>query len=460
MKISNRWQPGQLIPIVMILTVVAEVIMRFLPMASVATRGTWEAAIRYSFAADVEGGRFGKRSGPGGRLETAIDPRDRRQGSFEINLNLENRRASGNLASIGNLPAYRHYHVEDFITDEFGFRNRPEASAKRSPDAIVLGSSFIAQPGVVHDQTLPEQLAARSGLRVYNAATSGGDPEIIGDFLGFIRRTAGRLQMQQGYVIVDYKAGEDYCIIQPDMPESARAAALASTTSPVADATRPWAAGLRRWLAISRLKIVTQRAYKSLQNDWFLPNIHKNRIVRRTLPDGQTMLFQPSGNPNVLAIGGPLEGPTGASSSSEDDVPSTAKESSMVLPRPESLIEEAVKYFKWLNGQLVRDGLRLVVLFVPRPVVVYGDLVEPPLATQRWVDYYRTLEGRLNAEGILVVNPIEALRREARARLPEGEPIYHLDDTHWNARGIAVAVDEIVRALPATLPNRPSTGDR
>ena len=143
-----------------------------------------------------------------GRIESVIDPRDPRQGSFEINLNVENRHSFGDLASIGNLPAYRHYHVENFTTDEFGFRNRPERSANRTPDALVLGSSYIAQPGVVDDETLPALLAARSGLRIYNAATSGADPVVIGDFLGFVRRTVHRLGMNRGLVIFDYKAGE------------------------------------------------------------------------------------------------------------------------------------------------------------------------------------------------------------------------------------------------------------
>ena len=95
------------------------------------------------------------------------------------------------------------------------------------------------------------------------------------------------------------------------------------------------------------------------------------------------------------------------------------------------------------------DGLKLVVLFVPRPVVVYGDLVTPPLPAEAWVAHYRALQVRLEAEGIALVNPIEALRREARARLAAGEYLYHLDDTHWNAQGIAVTVDEILRVLPS-----------
>ncbi len=279
MASSFRWQPGQLIPILMVLTVVIEAGTRFLPPASVSARGTWEAAIRYSLAANMEAGRFDSRPGLAGRIELAIDPRDPRQGSFEINLNLENRRAFGDLASMGNLPSYRHYRVEDFITDDFGFRNRPEHSASRTPAAMVLGSSYIAQPGVVHDETLPALLAARAGLPVYNAATSGGDLKIMDDFLGFIRRTARRLGMSHGLVIIDYKSGEDDCSIPPELLDSPATAAMTTTEGPVADATRPWAAGLRRWLALSRLKVVAQRAYKSLQNDWVFPNVYSRKLL-------------------------------------------------------------------------------------------------------------------------------------------------------------------------------------
>ncbi len=121
----------------------------------------------------------------------------------------------------------------------------------------------------------------------------------------------------------------------------------------------------------------------------------------------------------------------------------------IVNPRPDSLIDSGAKYFKWLDAQLARDGLTLVVLFVPRTVAVYGDLVDPPLPAELWVAHYRALQVRLEAAGIRVVNPIDALRREARASLARREYLYRLDDTHWNAQGIAVTVDEILRVLPS-----------
>jgi hypothetical protein len=75
--------------------------------------------------------------------------------------------------------------------------------------------------------------------------------------------------------------------------------------------------------------------------------------------------------------------------------------------------------------------------------------VTPALPAEAWVAHYHALEARLKAEGVLVVNPIEALRREARIRLPKGQLVYRLDDTHWNAEGIAITVDEILRVLPS-----------
>ncbi len=373
--------------------------------------------LRYSLATDVELGYSGgpvRRSRTFGRVETAIDPKDPRQGSFEINLHVENRHAFGNLASIGNVLAYRDYHAEEFTTDEFGFRNRPGRSGDRTPDAMVLGTSYISQPGVNDDETLPAQLEARSGLKVYNAGISGGDPEVMSDYVGFIRRTARRLGMNGGLVIFDYKAGEWFCPIQPDDAGAAAEAESTGSAGPIADAARPWAAGVRRWLALSRLKILSQRAYKSLQDDRFLPNVQARKLLYGRLPHGETMLFLPS----------------------------------IVKPRADSLIDRGFQYCKWLDEQLARDGLTLVVLFVPRPVVIYGDTVTPPLPAEAWIAHYRALQARLEAEGIIVVNPIAALRREARAGLDRGEYIYFLDDTHWNPRGIAITADEILRVVP------------
>jgi SGNH hydrolase-like domain, acetyltransferase AlgX len=115
----------------------------------------------------------------------------------------------------------------------------------------------------------------------------------------------------------------------------------------------------------------------------------------------------------------------------------------------EALIRREIDYFKWLDRQLAQDGLKLVVLLIPRAYIVYGELVTPPVPNQVALVHCRDLENRLEAEGIAFVSTIEVFRREARARLPQREYLYHLDDSHWNARGISVAVDEFLRTYPA-----------
>ena len=123
---------------------------------------------------------------------------------------------------------------------------------------------------------------------------------------------------------------------------------------------------------------------------------------------------------------------------------------SYVSEPAETLIPREVEYFKWLGRQLTRDGLTLVVLLVPRPVVVYGDLVTPRLPNQVWLAHYRELQERLETEGIAVVSVIEALRREARDGISQHRYVYHLDDTHWNANGISIAADEFLRIFPSS----------
>jgi SGNH hydrolase-like domain, acetyltransferase AlgX len=410
-----RWQPAQLVPKLMLLAVFVEFAMRFLPPSWIAARGTWESAIRYLLAANMIAVLPFERPGLAGRIELAIDPKDPRQGSFEINRRIENLHSYGDLASLSNLPQYRHYRVERFTTDDFGFRNRPPSPTGRSPDAIVVGTSFIAGPGTVDEETLPEQLAARSGRAVYNAGFSGRDAATTTDVLGFVRRAARRLGLKQGLVIFEYKVGEARLDITPGELGSQTAPSSAAADGPIADAARPWAAALRGWLALSRLEVLAQRAYKSIQNDRLLPNIHSKQVFITHLPGGDAMAFA--------------------------KVHTTEP--------PETLMPQEIEYFKWFGQRLAQDRLKLVVLLVPRGYIVYGDIVTPPLPNRVGLAHYRALQERLEAAGIAVVNTVDALRHEARVRLSKREYMFHLDDSHWNAQGISVAVDEILRNYPA-----------
>jgi len=56
------------------------------------------------------------------------------------------------------------------------------------------------------------------------------------------------------------------------------------------------------------------------------------------------------------------------------------------------------------------------------------------------------LEREIQGTGVPVVNLTAAMRAHAARELERGRYIYWRDDTHWNARGIALAASEISRA--------------
>src|SRR5450631_51734 len=111
-----------LIPVLLLATFIADVGLRFVSPQRVAFRA-WEPASLYTT----------------------------KEGWFAPNFHYENDRAYGDLANLGNLPAFRQYRPETFTTDEFGYRNPPRAGGYDMPAAIVVGDSFTAGDGVSDD---------------------------------------------------------------------------------------------------------------------------------------------------------------------------------------------------------------------------------------------------------------------------------------------------------------------
>jgi hypothetical protein len=188
---------------------------------------------------------------------------------------------------------------------------------------------------------------------------------------------------------------------------------------PLADATRTitnrdliwW---YRNQASQSRLKLITQRIYKSLCDDRVFPNTFKSAAVARELKDGRTMLFMPSNErrepprtltPHVAAIGR-------------------------------------------LRDALREDGHRFGIYLLPDKLAVYRDLLKIPVphgdeGAQLLTEFERELRGL----GIAVLNLEPVLHRAAGEAFRSGELIYWTDDTHWNPRGIDVAARELGQAF-------------
>lgn len=315
---------------------------------------------------------------------------------FEENRRYENARTYGDLANLANLPGRRRYRPQVFTTDARGYRNLPEVSAPGSADALLVGTSYSAGNGVSDAQTLSVRLSERSGKLVYNA---GGRRDIA---LGEIRRLARELRLPKGAVVFFEHLERN------PVPSPGGLSRTVHRPRPFKHLRRP-----------SVLAAFLRSAYRRLQNDVILPNVHRKQAVQGTLPNGETMLFW---RPTFLRDPAGRDPARGAA------------------------------FFSWLAGELAGDGLRLVVLLVPDKITVYGPLLEETGLTPPPDDgYLDRMAAAVQAGGVPAVSMVAAYRRLAARGLERGEYLYWPDDTHWNARGVEAAADALWR-IWRTLP--------
>jgi hypothetical protein len=314
--------------------------------------------------------------------------------TYEPGRRFEHHAASGDVASFANLPEYRVFRPQVFTTDRFGFRNAP-AGAHPPPSVLLLGSSFSVGSGNSDEQTLARRLESISGCSVYNA---GGWDGIVATTRSLIQR----LGMEHGVVLVEVLERDSW---GPPIAMEARQPRI-----PYSDVVWWYYDQANR----SRLKIVAQRLYKSLCNDWFLPNTFKSSVAVRELEDGRPMLFI-----RYLEHHGP----------------------------PPAL-ESHILGIERLRDAIHEDGHRFGVYLVPEKLTVYRDLVRPPVSlADVGARVLAEVDRKVRALAVSTVNLEPVLHAAANEAFERGELIYWPDDTHWNPRGIEIAAHEISRVL-------------
>lgn len=321
-----------------------------------------------------------------------------RRAAFTPGFRFERDRCFGDLSNIGNLPRLREYHPEKFTVDSLGFRN-PSVPPKGSPPAALLvGSSYSGGAGLSDEETLSSRLGELLGMQVYNTADVHLELEEIRDL-------ARRLGMESGWVLLEHTSRDPLPVRPPPgTPERKH--------RPSRDGT--WARLGRRWQN-SRLEILCSRLYRLVQDDIWLPNIHRRNVICRTLVDGRTMLFLPAVE----------RGPYG-----------------------EAEIRQGAAYWKWMAEELARDNLKLVLFLVPDKHLVYGPLLkEGAGAFDAEARSLEILEREVAAAGVTVCNPLKELRLKATEELGKGQTLYATDDTHWKASGVRVVAGEVYRLL-------------
>jgi hypothetical protein len=153
---------------------------------------------------------------------------------------------------------------------------------------------------------------------------------------------------------------------------------------------------------------------KSIRDDRILPNNYLDNVVEGTLRNGLRMLF----------------------------LPSEIKTYEVTRLPP-------LDYWIKLNQELGKLQFKLMIVLVPNKHTVYRHLLEgkqkKPIGGQ---DLLPELASALRAAGISAIDLTPVLRRQADAAFSQNKYVYWRNDTHWNADGVGIAADEIVRAFP------------
>jgi len=203
-------------------------------------------------------------------------------GPFVPNAVYRNERSYGDLANLGNLPQLRQYRKEVFSTDAAGYRNRRE-TAKPFTGILIVGDSFTVGSGVSDPFTLSEQLSEISGRRVYNGGDTPGLWKLIED-----------LQMSRGLVVWQ-QLGRTRLplsivpwVIKQGWKRRLVGKALGEKHAETLRAVYKYAVAFESY---SPLRILSGRAVKLLQNDVIFPNPYRSEVVAGKLRNGREILF-------------------------------------------------------------------------------------------------------------------------------------------------------------------------
>lgn len=363
------------IPAILVVTGVANIALRFLPPDRIALR-SWEAVTL-----------FVTKTGP-----------------FAAEKHYFNPGATGDLGTLANLPAYRCPHPETFTTGPHGYR-RYEPGADPPAAAILFGDSFGAGASLTDGDDLCSRLTPVFGGPVFFAAYCA--PNAVRTLRHLPKAPFVILQISERYPVNNTASADGRDLAGVIKRLAGDGSSLYRTLRYVRDLS-----------AYSPMEIWAGRAYRYLQNDAVLPNVHGRNVCRYTLINRSEMLFLRS------------------------------EVSDYYSPQP-----VAVGTVVAMQREIEAQRFRVIVILVPNKFTVYYPLIQaarPGPAEDRL--YINVLERELRLASVSVVNLSPALRRAAAEALTRNELIYHLDDTHWNAAGVAVASEEVRRFLNSARP--------
>ena len=256
---ARTWSIGRVLPRLMFLSLLLDLVLRFVPLDPLTFRA-WEAMLR--------------------RYPNAVGP-------FIPNKHYHRDNSYGGVAGIGNLPALRHYHSVDFTTDADGFHN-PPALAQGEPIGMVIGDSFAVGSELPEEQSLSAELTHRFGAYFYNA----GGPQPLP--LRSLRTVAQRLHLHRGMVIFEFLESRALQDPPAATPEGGRGAAQAFFFRAMGPQWTDRLGTPLNELHASPLRALSAKLQKKIQDDTVLPNSFAAFVIQERLRNGEPIVFLPA----------------------------------------------------------------------------------------------------------------------------------------------------------------------
>ena len=383
---------GRLAPLVLVLWLVTDLGLRFLPPEALDIH-PWQHA-------RIGAGRFAP---------------------FAANLSLRSSNVIASAAITGNLqPVEGRVNIR-FTTNSAGFRDVP-GSDNTAPRVLTMGgSSFGYGYGLSDEHTLAAVLQRELGTPVFNAGRFFTDPDGLVELDQVLRQLTARPQAV-AYLYLEqqdlFLRGEDNPWPEFERPplESVRLLGQkALGPAPYRDLEERYLMlkkSLGAWLRLSPLEITVSRWQKTLADDRILPNSHKKDVTALELTNGMRILFDR------------YEWRRATGNRTPERTAATAA------------------YLAWLKSRLQERGLEMYVVMVPDKASVYrnwlrgpADLLEP-VRRSNSSTYMTALHSELVANGIKAVDGLAVLHRTAEQDVTNGRLAYYLDDSHWNSLGV------------------------
>lgn len=308
----------------------------------------------------------------------------------------------GDLAAAIGEPQCRQYRPFYFKSDEYGFRNDAD-NEKSEYNLIILGDSFGFGSGMTQNETFTSLFSNLHGFKTYNLSMDGVSP--WEEYVNLVYEYP-RLHLQKGATVLwlmftGNDLDEDYRE-EMDLAKFPKRSFLERIYVPY-----------RRFKDQSPLRQVIQ------------DSLPRNYVVKKSLPDGRSMLFVKLYVKNRLR-----------------DLPDIQKNLNYKLFQ--KTFESMVKFTR-------EHDLNLVVALIPSSEEVYqwvveGVSVDQPV--QHHVGFSTALSKMCEDSKIPYCDLFPDIKQAADQRYKVSrEVLWWLDDSHWNYEGEKIAANTIYDQL-------------